>query len=177
MRLRFSPIALTALVLLAPLAHAQKLQPGLWELTSSNMQVGGQQLPDVDVMLEQLNAFAPDQKQRVEQALKKQGVTVAGKGLQVCLTPAQAQSEQIPMQDTQSGCSQQVTERGAQMWKFRFSCPSAQGIGEVHFVSDREFQAKISGTFKLNGAQQNGSTDSKGVWLGQSCGAVQPRQS
>ena len=29
-----------------PVAQAQMLQPGLWELTSSNMQVDGNQLPN-----------------------------------------------------------------------------------------------------------------------------------
>ena len=43
-------------------AHAQMLQPGLWELTSSNMQVDGQQLPDLQVMLGQLqNMLTPEQ--------------------------------------------------------------------------------------------------------------------
>lgn len=39
--------------LAAPFAQAQVLQPGLWELTSSNMQVDGQQMPDMQVMLAQ----------------------------------------------------------------------------------------------------------------------------
>ena len=33
--------------LATPLAQAQMLQPGLWELTSSDMKVDGQQLPDL----------------------------------------------------------------------------------------------------------------------------------
>ena len=69
----------------APLAHAQMLQPGLWELTTSNMQVDGQPLPDLQLMLNQLKSLAPDQQVMMEQAMQKQGVTLAGKGVQVCL--------------------------------------------------------------------------------------------
>ena len=44
-------------------AQAQMLQPGLWELASSNMQVDGQQLPDFQLMLGQLQGMmTPEQK-------------------------------------------------------------------------------------------------------------------
>ena len=46
-----------------PVAQAQMLQPGLWELSSSNIQVDGQQLPELQVMLGQLqNMLTPEQK-------------------------------------------------------------------------------------------------------------------
>lgn len=173
---RLFPSLILSIAFISPFAHAQKLQPGLWQVDSSNMQVGGQKLPDADVMLDQLQALAPDQRQMLDQALKNQGVNLHGKGVQVCLTPAQAQSEQIPMRDAKSGCTQQVTERDAQAWKFHFSCPQAQGNGVVKFISDREFTANIVGTFTSNGTQQSGSTDTHGTWQGQDCGAVQPRQ-
>ncbi len=48
------PLLALALGLSAPLAHAQMLQPGLWELTTSNMQVDGKPLPDMQFMLGQL---------------------------------------------------------------------------------------------------------------------------
>lgn len=164
-----------AVAVVSPFVQAQKLQPGLWQVDSSNMQVGGQKLPDTDVMLDQLQALAPEQRQMLDQALKNQGVNLHGKGVQVCLTPAQAQSEQIPMRDAKSGCTQQVTERSAQAWKFHFSCPQAQGNGVVKFISDREFNATIVGSFTANGTQQSGSTDTHGVWQGRDCGTVQPR--
>lgn len=159
----------------APLAQAQMLQPGLWELTTSNMQVGGQQMPDLQVMLSQLNAMAPDQKAMMEQALQNQGVTLAGKGVRVCLTQDQVKSDNIPLTDPKSGCSQQITDRNGKTWKFRFSCPKAQGTGVAQFVSDREFSTKVIGTFNATGQQQNGSMDTRAVWLGQQCGAVKPR--
>lgn len=53
MKIRLPLLAL-ALAMSSPLVHAQMLQPGLWELTTSNMQVDGKPLPDMEFMLGQL---------------------------------------------------------------------------------------------------------------------------
>ena len=155
-----------------PVAQAQMLQPGLWELSSSNMQVDGQQLPELQVMLGQLqNMLTPEQKAQLE----SQGLTMAGKGVRVCLTPEQVKSDNIPLTDPKSGCNQQITERSGNQWKFRFSCPKAQGAGVATFASDREFTTQVNGTFNATGSQQKGSMDTRAVWLGQNCGTVKPR--
>ena len=155
-----------------PVAQAQMLQPGLWELSSSNMQVDGQQLPELQVMLGQLqNMLTPEQKAQLE----SQGLTMAGKGVRVCLTPEQVKSDNIPLTDPKSGCNQQITERSGNQWKFRFSCPKAQGAGVATFASDREFTTQVNGTFNATGIQQKGSMDTRSVWLGQNCGTVKPR--
>ena len=155
-----------------PVAQAQMLQPGLWELSSSNMQVDGQQLPELQVMLGQLqNMLTPEQKAQLE----SQGLTMAGKGVRVCLTPEQVKSDNIPLTDPKSGCNQQITERSGNQWKFRFSCPKAQGAGVATFASDREFTTHVTGTFNATGLKQTGSMDSEAVWLGTDCGAVKPR--
>src|SRR5471032_1608778 len=81
--------------LAAPMAQAQMLQPGLWELTSSNMQVDGQALPDLQLMLGQLKNLPPEQQAMMEQMLQKQGVTLGGKGVRVCLTQADRKSTRL----------------------------------------------------------------------------------
>ena len=107
--------------LAAPIAQAQMLQPGLWELTSSNMQVDGQPLPDLQLMLAQLNNLPPEQRAMMEQMMQKQGVTLGGKGVRVCLTQDQVKTDNIPLTDPKSGCNQQITDRNGKTWKFRFS--------------------------------------------------------
>lgn len=161
--------------LLAPTAHAQMLQPGLWEVTSSNMQVDGQQMPDMQFMMGQLKNLPPEQRAMMEQMLQKQGVTLGGNGVQICLTPAQVQSNDIPLTDPKSGCSQKITARNGKTWNFQFSCPKAQGTGQAQFLSDKEFTTKVVGTFNATGRQQNGSMDTRAVWLGAQCGTVAPR--
>ena len=92
--------------LVAPLAQAQMLQPGLWELTSSNMQVDGQAMPDLQMILGQLKNLPPEQRAMVERNLENQGVTLAGKGVRFCLTDAQVKGDDIPLTDPKSGCTQ-----------------------------------------------------------------------
>nr|WP_263226037.1 DUF3617 domain-containing protein [Pseudomonas entomophila] len=165
-----------SLALVGSLANAQMLQPGLWELTTSNMQVDGKQLPDMDFMLGQLKNLPPEQRAMMEGMLTKQGVTLGGKGVRSCLTPEQVNTNDIPLQDPKSGCTQRITDRTGNVWKFEFSCPKAQGAGQATFLSDREFVTRVNGTFNASGVQQRGSMDTRAVWLGSDCGSVRPRQ-
>ena len=172
MNVRLLGLILAGGISLPMAAQAQMLQPGLWEVTSSNMQVDGQQLPDLQLMLGQLQGMmTPEQKAQLE----NQGLTMGGKGVRVCLTPEQVQTNDIPLTDPKSGCTQQITERSGNQWKFRFSCPKAQGAGTATFASDREFTTHVTGTFNATGLKQTGSMDSEAVWLGTDCGAVKPR--
>lgn len=174
MKIRLSALVLgTALV--ASTAQAQMLQPGLWEMTTSNMQVDGNPMPDMQVMLAQLQLLAPEQRVAMEQMLAKQGITVGGKGIRSCLTPAQVRSDDIPLQDPQSGCTQKITARNGKVWSFQFSCPRASGSGQAQFLSDREFLTKVSGTFNASGTPQQGSMNTRAVWLDANCGSVKPR--
>lgn len=174
MKIHWSAVALT-IGLVSSTVQAQMLQPGLWEMTTSNMQVDGKAMPDMQVMMSQLQLLAPEQREMMEQMLAKQGITVGGKGIRSCLTPEQVKTDDIPLQDAQSGCSQKITERNGKVWKFQFSCPRAKGTGQAQFLSDREFLTTVSGTFNASGTQQQGSMNTRAVWLGQNCGSVKPR--
>jgi hypothetical protein len=131
-----------------------------------------QDLPDLSLILGQLKQqMTPEQRAMLE----KQGITMAGKGVQVCLTPAQVASDSIPLTDPQSGCKQEVTDKTGNQWKFRFSCPKAQGTGVATFQSQKEFTTTVNGTFNATGIQQKGSLDTHAQWLGNDCGTVKPR--
>jgi hypothetical protein len=172
MNVRLLGLAMALGLSLPVAAQAQMLQPGLWELTSSNMKVDDQNLPDLQLILGQLQSqMTPEQRAQLE----KQGITMGGKGIRACLTQAQVASDNIPLTDPQSGCKQEITDRNGNQWKFRFSCPKAQGAGVATFLSDREFTTKVNGTFNATGIQQKGSLDTRAVWLGQDCGTVKPR--
>ena len=172
MNVRLLGLAMAIGLSLPVAAHAQMLQPGLWELTTSNMKVDDQNLPDLQLILGQLQSqMTPEQRAQLE----KQGITMGGKGIRACLTPEQVQTDDIPLTDPQSGCKQEITDRTGNQWKFRFSCPKAQGAGVATFLNDREFTTKVNGTFNATGIQQKGSLESRAVWLGQDCGTVKPR--
>lgn len=157
-------------------AHAQMLQPGLWELTTSNMQVEGKPMPDLQQMLGQLQMLPPEQRAMMEQVLAKQGITLGGNGIRSCLTPEQVKANDIPLQDPKSGCTQRITKRKGNVWTFSFTCPKAQGAGTATFLSDREFTTQVAGTFNATGTSQKGSMNTKAVWVSADCGKVKPRQ-
>ncbi|CAI3790452.1 hypothetical protein AHFPHNDE_04171 [Pseudomonas sp. MM227] len=169
------PMAALVVGLSATGAQAQMLQPGLWEMTTSNMQVDGKPLPDMQVMLGQLKMLPPEQRAMMEGVLANQGITVGGNGIRSCLTPEQVKTNDIPLQDAKSGCTQKITERNGNVWKFQFSCPKAQGTGQAQFLSDREFLTTVNGTFNASGVAQKGSMNTRAVWLGNNCGSVKPR--
>lgn len=171
MNVRLLGLALGLGLALPVIAQAQMLQPGLWKMTSSNVKVDDQPM-DVQSILGQIQGQMTPQQRA---ALEKNGINIGGKGIRACLTPQQVATNDIPLADPQSGCKQQITERNGNQWKFRFSCPKAQGTGVATFQSDREFTTVANGTFNAIGINQKGSLETRAVWLGQDCGAVKPR--
>ena len=171
MNIRLLGLALGLGLALPVVAQAQMLQPGLWEMTSSNVKVDDQPMDVQSILVQMQGQMTPQQRA----ALEKNGINIGGKGIRACLTPEQVATNDIPLADPQSGCKQQITERNGNQWKFRFSCPKAQGTGVATFLSDREFNTVANGTFNAIGINQKGSLETRAVWLGQDCGAVKPR--
>lgn len=166
---------LSALVLLvgtSSVIHAaDQIRPGLWEFTQQSS-MAGQQMPDMQQMMAQLNSLPPAQRQMMEQMLAQQGVRLGQQGVQLCLTGEQLK-EGIPMPD-QEGCTQQVTERGDGVWKFHYRCPDSTGEGEVTFKNEREFITRMHGTVQHNGKPQPMEMQSHGRWVSDDCGNLKP---
>jgi len=169
MRRVLSHPLLLSFCLLPTLASAVDIQPGLWEISSDTMQVGGQAVPGMEAMLEQMKNLPPEQRQMMEQMMAQQGVQLGDKGVRICMTEAQIKAQQIPLQDPDSGCKNEVTEHSAELWKFRFTCPNGQGEGETRFISDKEFTSTVNGTFD----GQSSSMQSHARWVAADCGALQ----
>lgn len=172
MRLRLS-LAAAAAICVSPLLQAQQLQPGLWEINSKNIQVNGQQLPDLQLLM---GSLPPEQRKMAEQAMAKNGVAMAGNGVRMCITPEQAQTDNFPMQNAQAGCTQQITERTPQLVKFNVSCPQGKGQGQTTFLNAREFVTTINGTFLMGGQNQQGRSESQGRWVSADCSSLPKRQ-
>ncbi|HLD66282.1 MAG TPA: DUF3617 domain-containing protein [Pseudomonas sp.] len=171
MRLSLLSSLFLGFCLSSPLATAGMIQPGLWEISSGTMQVDGQALPDMQQMLEQMKNMPPEQRQMMEQMLAKQGVQLGDKGVRICISEAQIAAQELPLQDPKSGCSHEVTERSATLWKFRFTCPDSQGEGETRFLGDKEFTSQV----RTVQAGQSSSMESHGRWVAADCAALSPR--
>ncbi len=157
-------------LLLSPLAMAAELRPGLWEF-ATQAQSAGQNLPDVQAMIAQMQNLPPAQREMMEQMLAKQGVSLGQKGVRLCISEATAKSGDIPLQDPNSGCSNEITERSDNLWKFRFKCPNGEGEGETRFQSDTAFTTNLSGNY--NG--KPGTLQSQASWVGADCGGLPAR--
>ncbi|ALN17121.1 DUF3617 domain-containing protein [Ectopseudomonas mendocina] len=168
MRILYRTALPLALCLSPVVASAVELQPGVWEVSAHNMQVGGQAMPGMDQILAQLQNLPPEQRQMMEGMMAERGVKLGAGGVQICLTEEQIKSQDIPLQDPNSGCNQQITERSGNLWKFRFTCPDAQGEGETRFVSDKEFTTQVKGTYK----GQPSSMESEARWVGADCAVL-----
>ena len=158
------------LCLLPVVASAEQIRPGLWEFTGT-MQSNGQAMPDMQQMLGQLQNLPPEQRQMMEQMMAQQGVKLGGSGVQLCLSEAQAKARDIPLQDPDSGCTHEITERGEDVWKFRFTCPDGQGEGETRFEGDTAFSTQVNGVY----GGWPSSMRSQARWISADCGGLQPR--
>lgn len=153
-------------------AQAQNIEPGLWEMTSSNA-MAGQNLPDVKTLMANIPA---EQRAMMEQMLQQKGISLGESGgIRVCLTEQQIAKNDIPLSDPESGCQQTVTERSDKQWKFTFSCPEGQGSGVVQFISSKEFTTQVDGQFKYEGVSQQGTMKTHGTWVQSNCGSVKPQ--
>lgn len=160
---------LLGLCLLPVLATAE-IRPGLWEF-SNQMQSGGESQPNLQEMLAQMQNLPPEQRQMMEQMLAQKGVRMGGAGVQLCISPERARGQDIPLQDPDSGCTHEVTERSAELWKFRFTCPNGQGEGETRFSSDSAFSTTVKGVYD----GRDSTMHSEARWIGEDCGGLPPR--
>ncbi|MDD0844810.1 DUF3617 domain-containing protein [Pseudomonas sp. Gutcm_11s] len=166
-----SPTRLLSLALcLLPAIAVAEIRPGLWEF-SGQAQRGDQQMPNMQEMLGQLQNLPPEQRQIMEQMLAQKGVKLGSSGVQLCISPESAKGQNIPLQDPSSGCSHEITERTADLWKFRFTCPNGQGEGETRFQSDTAFTTQVKGVYDGHESTMN----SEAHWVGEDCGGLPPR--
>ncbi|MBK3870338.1 DUF3617 family protein [Pseudomonas stutzeri] len=154
-------------------AHAQQILPGLWEFSSSDVQVDGQQMPGMDQMLEQMRNLPAEQRRKMEEMLAAQGVQLGSKGVQVCLSKAQVESGELPFQDDPA-CTQSITERSDQLWKFRFECPGARGQGEARFISPREFTSTVESQYRQGAETGTTRMQTHARWIADDCGQLRP---
>ncbi|WP_137973964.1 DUF3617 domain-containing protein [Pseudomonas sp. F(2018)] len=156
---------------LLPALAVAELRPGLWEFTNQ-VQSGGQAMPDMQELLAQMQNMPAEQRQMMEQMLKQKGVQMgSGGGVQLCLSEASAKGQNIPLQDPNSGCTHEITERSAEVWKFRFTCPNGQGEGETRFASDTAFSTTVKGVYDGRDSTMN----SQARWVGEDCGGLPAR--
>lgn len=172
--IRFARLTLAAWVAASLPAQAAQLLPGLWEFTSEELVVDGIQMPGMSEMLAQMKELPPDQRKMMESMLAEQGVELSSGSIRICLSEAQVESRKLPFQD-EPGCTQEVLEQTDSLWRFRFECPDASGHGETKVINEREVASTIETTYTTGEQQGTSRMQSRGQWVGEDCGPLQPQ--
>ena len=160
--------------LVSPLAQAEQILPGLWEVSSSSMQLDGQQLPAMQQMLEQLENLPAEQRQMMQEMLAKQGVALGKQGVRVCLSEEQVKARRLPIEQ-EAGCTQEITDSSEDHWTFRYQCPTSKGEGVTRFLSDKAFTTEVKSTIQSDKGVQNAEVKSHARWVAADCAGLSTR--
>ena len=97
--------------------------------------------------------------------------------IQVCITKEQAERDELPQQDAQRNCQQQMVQRTGNSVKFKFTCTGqtqATGEGEFTMSAGAAYSGHTVIHSVVQDRPQNLEMDQSGKWLAADCGSVQP---
>ena len=181
--LRTPPLlAASVLVLLSlasPLALAQNLKPGLWEINNKMQSGSGQLEKGMAEMQKQMAAMPPEQRKMMQDMLAKQGVALGAGGpgnivAKICMTRDMAERNELPSQ--QGDCKTTTSPRSGNTMKMSFTCtqPPSSGEGTVTFVSPEAYSMKMAMKSTVQGKPETMTMDGGGKWLSAECGNIKP---
>ena len=160
-------------LLFVSVVHSQKLEPGLWEVSTSSA--------GSDAMTAQMQSrmaeMTPKQRQMVEQMLAGQGIGIGAKAnaVRICISPEQAARAEPP---AEAGCQHEVLQRSGDMLKMRFECvgpPPSKGEGEYRLAGPKAYRGRVVAETVHNGQPQRFEMEQAGRWIGADCGSIKPR--
>lgn len=167
-------------------AAAQKLAPGLWEVSMQMPQTPG--APDLGAALaqmqDQLAKMPPEQRKQIEAMLAQRGVAAPAAGaapgqpaaLRVCISKEAAARGDVP--DPDGRCRQDKVQRSGNKVSFSFSCagsPPSSGSGEYVFTGDRAYAGKMLVNTERGGKPVSMEMQLSGRFVAADCGDVKPR--
>lgn len=150
---------------------AKDIKPGLWEIQHKTA-VDGQELPDMNKMLEQV---PPEMRGQMQAMMAKNGAGMTDKGVTICITPEQIANQQYG-NDPKSKCqvSEMTHEGNVTHMKMQCSKPKGEGETTVTRLSPESWTSVSKMTMEENGKPHAMNSESNAKWLGSDCGAVKP---
>lgn len=172
-----SVAALALAALAAQPALAQTFKAGLWE-ANNKVGAGNARLQQAMTMMQQQMAgMSPERRKQMEDMMARQGVSIGSDGVVVkmCITPAMAAQQQLPIQQ-QGNCTYQHSPMVGNTLKFAFTCTNPQGSGDgsMTFSSPTAYTGSMHITSSATGSPEAVDVQSNGRWLGSDCGSVKP---
>lgn len=150
---------------------AKDIKPGLWEIQHKTA-VDGQELPDMNKMLEQV---PPEMRGQVQAMMAKNGAGMTDKGVTICITPEQIANQQYG-NDPKSKCQLSDMKHEGNVTHMKMQCSKPKGEGEttVTRLSPESWTSVSKMTMEENGAPHAMNSESTAKWLGSDCGEVKP---
>ena len=162
-------------------AHAQKLSPGLWDMTMTMKSASGEMESQMARMQAELANMPPDQRKMVEGMMAQRGVGMApgaggGTAIRTCISKERAERGEIPDQQDRN-CKRENMDRSGSTIKFKMSCsnPPSTGEGEFTFSSDKAFTGKMLFDTQVKGKPERMEVQQQGKWISADCGNILPR--
>ena len=156
-------------------AHAQTIQPGLWEF-KHDMKMPGQ--PDMAAqmaqMREQMKNLPPEARKMMEQQMAGHGMGMGADGaLRLCISPEDAKADPVREGLTEGDCTFTQVKRSGNTWTGRLVCkePPSQGDFTTTLHSASHFSTKAVLTSRQHG-RMDMSTDARR--LSADCGGLKP---
>ena len=170
---------LTLLFLASPLALAQNLKPGLWEINNKMQSGSGQIEKAMAEAQKQLATMPPEQRKMMQDMMAKQGMSMVpgaggGMAVKICMTKEMIERNELPSQ--QGDCKTTNTPRMGNSMKMSFVCtqPPSSGDGTVTFVSPEAYTMTMAIKSTVQGKPETLSMDGGGKWLSADCGTIKP---
>jgi hypothetical protein len=173
------PALLLAAACCAPAAHAAKLKPGLWEMTSKVAAANPETMQALSMAQQHMANMPPEQRRALEQTLAQHGVKMnlaedGGVKVNFCLTKEQAENPQLPAGQPGQCTTTQTPVPGGMNVAFKCSKPQSSGSGQVIFDGDQGYSMRMNVDSTMQGQSQHMTIESQGRWLGADCGSTQP---
>lgn len=169
-----------ALLLLTPLAWAEGMKPGLWEMKQA-AQLSPERQAQMEKAQKAMANMPAAQRQMMEQMMAQRGVSLnlgaGGGGISIksCITPEQAARHQAPV--GHEGRCTQDTKRDGTVVRAHFVCtdPASEGDATITFSSPEAFTTQVQvRRVTAAGKPETMSMQGEGRWLGADCGDVKP---
>ena len=172
-------VAWLVLAQVASAAHAQNLQPGLWEISSTMQSGSGGMEKAMAELQKQMAAMSPEQRKMMQDTMAKQGMVMGGSGpgsmdIKVCMTKEMVERNEVASME--GDCKSSNSARSGNSMKVTFVCtkPASSGEGQVTFTSAQAYSARMTVNTSRNGKNETITMDGQGKWLSAECGAVKP---
>ena len=153
-------------------AHAQTVQPGLWETRTQITPASSQARGALALLQQQIPNLPPAQRQQLDALMAKQGLSLEGNGTvrsNSCITPTMAERLELPVH--QGDCTTALSGRSENGFSFQFQCakPALRGGGQVTLHGPKAYSLRGTTVASVNGHTERADLQSTGRWVARDC--------